>query len=376
MSVFLAVGSIILALMALVVFRFVRNLSLFNAPFGVRIALYCVLGAVFVMAAVYMPLRRAGYLSGIFEDIFASSIGVIFALFIFTIIYDIAAIVLVRVLHKPQTLALAQWITAASVVCYIFYGWISALTPPRIERITIDSPRITDELTIAHLTDLHLGNGSLLNTAFARRTAESVSALEPDIVAITGDLIDAKIDKIRDALIAVSEIKTRYGIYFVPGNHEYYYNELDSSLEFLESLGIKVLKNSNTTIVGDFGAIAIVGSLDPAGRRFGRMLPNPSAALNGVDRAQFVLALTHQPKVIADFPPESFDLLLAGHTHGGQIFPFHLAVKIENKFLSGLYDRDERGQVFISSGVGYWGPPMRMFAPNKIALFTLKPTWL
>ena len=86
----------------------------------------------------------------------------------------------------------------------------------------------------------------------------------------------------------------------------------------------------------------------------------------------YKILLAHNPSLAKDYLKLGFDLQLSAHTHGGQIFPFHILVKVANKYLSGKYNIDGK-VLYISNGAGYWGPPMRLFAPSDITLITLKP---
>ncbi|MDR3163126.1 MAG: metallophosphoesterase [Helicobacteraceae bacterium] len=334
---------------------------------SLKIALYVALGVVWLMSVTYLPLRRGGFFSSFLEDIFASSILAIFALFIAAAIGDW----IIRAFKRSAVTKTVRIAIVVIVPVYMLYGFISAQSAPLIKRVTVESAKIAAPVMIAHLTDLHLGNGKLLEEGFAARIADQTSALNADIVVITGDLIDAPLEKVRVSLDIIARIKSRYGIFFVAGNHEYF-NDLFPTLDYLERLGIKVLRNSSERIEGEFGAIDIAGVYDLSARRYNVLMPDPQKALAETDSDNFIIALAHQPKMAFEFPEKSFDLMMAGHTHGGQIFPFTIAVRFAQPYISGLYDHDERAKMFISNGVGYWGPPFRVFAPNQIGLITLQ----
>ncbi|GHS89100.1 putative metallophosphoesterase [Campylobacterota bacterium] len=343
-------------------------------PLGVwvRRSLYVLTFAFAFMSVSYLPLRRAAMLKGYIQDFFALSLGVVFVFFIAALLSDW----IVRITRKTiKSDRYAVRIRGGAVligVVYLVYGVISAASAPNINEITIETDKISKPISIAHLTDLHLGNGAALGVDFAARIAQQTSDLNVDMVVITGDLIDAPMRVVRDPLKEIAKIKTKYGIFFVSGNHE---NMADAivAMDYLDTLGIKTLRNSSAKISGDFGEIDIAGTLDLSGKRLGVLIPDPKAALSATDENNFILALAHQPNSIYLFPQNSFDLMLCGHTHGGQIFPFTLLVRFAQKYISGLYNHDDRGQIYVSRGVGYWGPPLRMFAPNEIAVITLNP---
>ncbi|MDR2034591.1 MAG: metallophosphoesterase [Helicobacteraceae bacterium] len=338
----------------------------------VKIAAYAIVVLCAAMAISYMHLRRAELLPSYFEDLFALMVGAVFTLFMAALLSD-WAIRVARRAYKSDRFDNKMRIGALVVsFAYLAYGFFSATTAPNIKEVTIETTRVKAPLTIAHLTDLHLGNGALLNQSFAARIKEQVEALKPDIIVITGDLVDARLNKIKLALREIAKTKSKYGIYFASGNHENYSNAIEA-MDYLDSLGIEVLRNESVRISGDFGEIDIAGILDYSGKRLGFLLPDAKKTLKDVKADNFVVVLAHQPISINDFEPQSFDLMLNGHTHGGQIFPFNLLVRFAQPYLAGLYQHDDRAKVYVSRGVGYWGPPLRMFAPNEIAFITIKP---
>ncbi|MDR1451598.1 MAG: metallophosphoesterase [Helicobacteraceae bacterium] len=335
-----------------------------------KIVCYAVVAVLYIMSVSYMPLRRGGYFSGYLEDIFASSVAIIFIFFIAVLIGDW----IVRALKNPRSKNIARLSIPIAAIVYLSYGFFSAFTAPNVKRVFVEMDGIVKPVTIAHLTDLHLGNGKLLNERFAKNIADQVNDLRPDMVVITGDLIDAPIARVETALAEIAKIQSKYGIFFATGNHEYFYNP-DEAFERLEQLGVITLRNDSRVISGEFGEIAIAGVYDLVGRRYGRLKPDPKKALENIPAETPTIALAHQPKAAFEFKPNSFDLMFAGHTHGGQMFPFTIFVAFAQPYVAGLYTRDgdDRGKIYVSRGVGYWGPPFRMFAPNEIALIALLP---
>jgi predicted MPP superfamily phosphohydrolase len=211
---------------------------------------------------------------------------------------------------------------------------------------------------------------------------DQVNGLRPDVVAITGDLVDKGVGALRAAISHVGDLRARYGVYFVTGNHEYYVpSEHPGSLgayewmEELRRLGVRVLRNERVTI-GDAG-----GSLDLAGVD-DYSAPGPGHAANlakavaGRDPDRSLVLLAHQPRTdaVADSVRSGVELQISGHTHGGQIAPWNLVVAAVFPYVKGLYRHEEdgrAGQVFVSRGTGYWGPPMRLGAPPEIAKLVL-----
>ena len=141
----------------------------------------------------------------------------------------------------------------------------------------------------------------------------------------------------------------------------------------MRELGITVLLNESCRIGDASAAFNLVGINDLVSRRFGRMPYDIDAAFAEVDPALPTVVLAHQPKTVQLTGKKAYDLMLSGHTHGGQIFPFGFLVMLNQSYLAGRYDIDERKQIFVSRGAGYWGPPVRVLAPSEISLLTLRP---
>ena len=154
--------------------------------------------------------------------------------------------------------------------------------------------------------------------------------------------------------------------YFVTGNHEYFHG-VEPILEQVRALGIKPLTNQNVIFGNGTDRFNLVGINDLAGARFGVRPPDVVAAYQGVDQSLPVIVLSHQPKSLSLLEDNRCDLMLSGHTHGGQIFPFGLLVKLDQPYLWGLHEHKPGQQIFVSRGAGYWGPPLRVLAPSEIS---------
>jgi len=183
------------------------------------------------------------------------------------------------------------------------------------------------------------------------------------MVVITGDLCDLPPEKISRDLEPLKTLKAP--AYFVTGNHEYFHG-VEAILTKLESLGIKPLTNKSTLFGNKEGSFNLVGLNDLAGERFGAP-PDVEAAYSGVDSSKATIVLSHQPKSISLVKERRCDLMLSGHTHGGQIFPFGLLVMLDQPYLVGLHQHSPDQQIFVSRGTGYWGPPLRVLAPSEIS---------
>jgi predicted MPP superfamily phosphohydrolase len=235
--------------------------------------------------------------------------------------------------------------------------------PIRLERL----PPALSGLTIAQVSDLHVG--PTIGEREVRRLVEQVNGLRPDLVAITGDLVDGGVRELGPAVAHLSTLRAPHGVYFVTGNHEYYAG-VDAWMAELRRLGVRVLHNERVTI-GDAGASFDLAGVDD--HSAGADLPR---ALAGRDPDRSLVLLAHQPRVAAvgEAVRAGVELQLSGHTHGGQIAPWNLVVAAVFPYVKGLYPHEEdgrRGQVYVSRGAGYWGPPLRLGAPPEIAKLVL-----
>lgn len=242
----------------------------------------------------------------------------------------------------------------------------------RVEHVRLETgklPEGVDSLTIAQISDVHLG--LILRKNHIKALAAKLEALAPDILVCTGDYVDGSLKNLLYLTQYIEAFRPRYGKYAVTGNHEYYAG-LDQSLEFLKKSGFTVLRGEGKTIEAMI-TIAGVDDADVSGatRVAGAAETDPALrALPEVAPTLFTLFLKHRP----DVSPATlgrFDLQLSGHTHGGQIFPFNYLVKRQYPLLSGLHDLGEGSKIYINRGTGTWGPPMRIFAPPEITVIEL-----
>ncbi len=257
------------------------------------------------------------------------------------------------------------------------YAFRSATGPAQVSEVEVRLerlPRALSGFTIAQVSDLHVG--PTLGERHVRRIVDQVNALRPDLVAITGDLVDASVAELERAVGHLARLSARHGVFFVTGNHEYY-SGVEPWLEELRRLGVRVLRNERVS-VGDAGAsFDLAGVDDFSARGFGNGHGlDLKSALAGRDPERSLVLLAHQPRAsaVADAVREGVELHVSGHTHGGQIAPWNVVVAAVFPYVKGLYRHEEAGhagQVFVSRGAGYWGPPMRLGSPPEVAKLVL-----
>jgi len=237
----------------------------------------------------------------------------------------------------------------------------------RLERL----PRALSGLTVVQLTDIHVG--PTIGREFIEQIVEKTNREKPDVVAITGDLVDGSVASLRRHVEPLARLAARYGVYFVTGNHEYY-SGFEEWLDEIARLGIRVLRNERV-VVGDAGGSLDLAGVDDASARSpsGGRTADYAAALAGAAPDRELLLLAHQPKQVIPAAPFGPGLVLSGHTHGGQIWHFGNVVRLVEPYVAGLHRQGERTQIYVSRGTGYWGPPMRLFAPAEITKLVLSP---
>lgn len=254
-------------------------------------------------------------------------------------------------------------IVTLSMVCYGFYE----AQDIQIERITIKTSKLkSGRITVAQISDLHLG--VMIKDRYLKRVMTEVAALKPDVIVATGDIVDGQGDELSSLSQYFHSYKPPHGTYAVTGNHEYIVG-LAHSLRFLYNAGYTVLRAESAKTAG----IMLVGVDDQSRMTSTNQESRTDArkAMAAVTKDDFVILLKHKPIVDSDLP---FDLQLSGHTHGGQIFPFALPARLINGVPTGMIQLKQGRQLYVSRGVGTWGPPIRLFSAPEITLFIIEST--
>ena len=222
--------------------------------------------------------------------------------------------------------------------------------------------------TIAQISDLHVG--PTIRGPYIQRIVDRVNQLQPDAVAITGDLVDGPVPELRPHVAPLSGLRSRHGSFFVTGNHEYYAGA-QSWIAEVGRLGIRVLQNEHVVIERDGARLVLAGVPDYTAHHFVEAhRSDPARALEGAPAGATKVLLAHQPRSAPAAERAGFDLQISGHTHGGQFFPWNFFVRLQQPFTAGLH-RLGRLRVYVSRGTGYWGPPKRIAAPSEITRLRL-----
>jgi hypothetical protein len=259
----------------------------------------------------------------------------------------------------PRTAAL--WGVGAALLTVI-YGVAHMSMGPVVRRVRVPLsklPKSADGYTIAQLTDVHIG--PLLGGDFLKRVVERVNAQSPDLIVITGDLVDGRLDELREHIAPLKDLRARDGVFAVTGNHEYYWNP-EEWLAHLRSLGLRILRNEHVAIRDAF---TLAGADDSSAAE------DVPRAVAGRDATKPVVLLAHHPKTIARAVAAGVDLQLSGHTHGGQLLPLGWLSRLFEPLTAGL-KKFGATWLYVSEGTGFWGPPMRIGTSSEIALLTLE----
>ncbi len=268
---------------------------------------------------------------------------------------------------------LAAGVVFGGVMAAAARGVWRGIGQPILRRVRVPIPGLPGDLAglrIVQLTDLHLG--AMRRGPWLEKVVARCNELRPDIIAITGDLADTGPDMLRQEVAALGRLRARSGVFFVTGNHEYFH-DLPGWLEALKTCGMRVLRNERVTVSRGGAALEVAGVDDHDG---GRVMPGhgPDVARALADRPEDrpVLLLAHQPRVADEAAKHGADLVLTGHTHGGQIMPWGALVKLQQPYVRGLHRHMDRSWIYVSEGTGFWGPPMRVGSASEITLLTLE----
>jgi hypothetical protein len=188
-------------------------------------------------------------------------------------------------------------------------------------------------------------------------------------VAVTGDLVDGPVEKLRGDVAPFAGLRGRHGVYFVTGNHDVYSGG-EPWVRHVRELGMRPLRNERVAIGGADG-FDLAGVDDHRGDWVRGSSEDIGKALAGRDPARAVVLLAHDPGSFRRASAQGVDLQLSGHTHGGQIWPFNYLVRLAVPWVAGLH-RVGASLLYVSRGTGFWGPPMRLFAPAEITELVLR----
>ena len=248
----------------------------------------------------------------------------------------------------------------------------SALGSPMLRKVSIalaKLPKELDKIALVQISDLHVG--PTIRREYVQDVVDRTNALKPDVIVITGDLVDGTVEELAEDVAPLAQLEARLGVFFVTGNHEYY-SGVGGWMRHLPTLGVRVLRNENVRIESSGAAFYLAGVDDWTAGQFGNGHgPDLSAALADIPADACTVLLAHQPKQIIEAAERKVCVQLSGHTHGGQIWPFGVFVRLAQPYVAGLADH-QGTKIYVSRGTGFWGPPMRFGAPSELTHIELR----
>lgn len=313
-----------------------------------------------------------------FTQNFSIALGILFILFCYSLlswlIFGVCKVFAPSVLSFQKVWAGGLTLLACVSVIYSLY---QALQPPKLYTQKLHINHLSRPLKVLQLSDLHIGGNYLTDSKLKKIITQS-NATFPDLILLTGDIVDAPSQSVLTQIKLLGNLKAKYGVFYALGNHEYFY-DTDNILQELKSVGIKTLVNENFILSIDSKPILnIAGIADLNAEKYQKRYPQKDFIFPDMQKTIQTLnpdipsiLLSHQPKVIDLLPsPSPFSLILSGHTHGGQIFPFNFFIKLEQPFVKGFHTLGDT-HIYINQGTAFWGIPMRLGSECEITLFEL-----
>lgn len=304
--------------------------------------------------------------------------GLFSSLFVLTLLRDL--LVLPVWLASPWV-AWPAWLLPASALAvpllallFTLWGYVNARRVAQVVQVDVPIDGLPPALhgfSIAQISDLHVG--PTIKRGYLQAIVERVNALQADVVAVTGDLVDGTVQHLAVHVAPLAALRSRHGTFVVTGNHEYY-SGAQAWIDELRRLGLCVLINEHVLLERGGETLALAGVADYGAHNFDAThRSDPQAAIAGAPHeARVRVLLAHQPRSAPAAAAAGFHLQLSGHTHGGQFLPWNWFVRLQQPFTAGLH-RWQALWVYTSRGTGYWGPPKRLGAPSEITHLRLVP---
>jgi len=317
----------------------------------------------FIFNILYVLGRYTDLIPNTLYYLFSLSLGITLVIFLYLLLHEV-----LNLFHKtlktvdPAKRAFikksADGAMLALSTSYVTAGAYEGMKEPVVNVVKLGS----FDFSIVQISDLHIGG--LIDRDFVKASVEKINALKPDIVCITGDLIDTALHGIKETVLELTNIESKYGMYYILGNHEYFHNPMEI-IDFIKNTNITLLLNENVQI--DALKLNIVGVTDRIGYRTKVLIPDIHKAFKGCQSTYKTILLAHQPKFVEELGSYAPELILSGHTHGGQIWPFEYLVRLQQPYIKGLHTLPNGSQIYVNSGIGFWGPPMRLDSQAEIA---------
>ncbi len=298
---------------------------------------------------------------------FASCVwmGMIVYLVLGTVAYDLARLISWGAIPSGKVMTATVAGIAAAVT---IYGIVEAhsIDVTNLAVRMANLPGQLEGMRIAQVSDVHMG--LIVRGCRLEKIVTMVNDLHPDLIVITGDLVDAEPSHMEEMIPALRRLQSKYGVYAVTGNHEFFAG-VEHAQEFIERASVTMLRNRWVTVNG---GLQLIGRDDVVASRItGKPVPSLDEIMQGIDRTKPAILLYHTPATtLAELEAHGIQLQLSGHTHKGQLWPFNFIVKRIYRTPYGLFTNGN-ATIYVSRGTGTWGPPIRVLARPEITLVTL-----
>jgi hypothetical protein len=311
-------------------------------------------------------LKALGYLA----------MGWLSFVFVLTVARDVALLATAALpasapVYRMLDEAGAAWIAVAALVA-LGAGALTALWGPYVRRVDIPVEGLAADLhglRIVQISDLHIG--PTIRRGYVRRVVAMTKNLAPDLIALTGDIVDGSVARLAPHVAPLEALTSGNRAFVVLGNHDYYSGAVPWTAHF-EAMGFCVLRNAHVAIERGSTRLLIGGVIDFAARMFDPAArPRPDLAMDGDARSAFRVLLAHNPKIAPLAEQAGFDLQLSGHTHGGQFFPWTYVIRLIHGPRAVGLSRRGRLWVYVSTGTGTWGPPLRLATKPELTVLRL-----
>ena len=308
------------------------------------------------------------------------ALGWLFCAFVllvtFTVLGDFAYVLYFLIQRAHWSRQSANWwrgtaLAAAALLSAV--GVAQAISVPRVHRVELGLQNLPAEFEgfrLVQLSDLHIS--PLFPRSWTQAVVERTNALAPDLLVVTGDLIDGSTEARRNDVAPLAALRARHGVLAIPGNHEYYFDDPAWESEF-KALGMHMLTNQHRVISEGDGRLTIAGVSDQVAPSYGHPGPDLTRALTGAPSTAPTILLSHRPVDAATNARAGVALQLSGHTHGGMVRGLDLVAGPANDgYVSRAYSVGDM-QLYVSNGTGLWmGFPIRLGVPSEITEFTLR----
>ena len=301
--------------------------------------------------------------------IFSTSLGIGFLFFVTIVLYEFVHILQHSIPFDNSKREFFKKSSDIGVVAVSGAYWGGAIYGGQKEPIIIDinlnQNLFEKPYKIVQISDMHIGG--LIDEEFVKKSVKRINNLDADFITITGDLIDLPVKDIKDCLSHLSNLKSKFGTFYIVGNHEYFHG-IEDAISYVKSIGITVLENNSIEVGDKNRRFNIAGLYDYFGYKVDKFIPDTQKVKKSLTPNIPTLLLMHQPKQIIELDNLKPNLILSGHTHGGQIFPFSYLVKLNQIYVKGLHKLSNKEAIYVNSGIGFWGPKMRLGSSSEITL--------